>query len=126
MVTKEIILDILKDKTSFTNIVKEFPGLYSACVTIKQNISQQNVETSLNKIISFSETNEKFKNLILDLIPKIESMVINENNISGLILEIDNNHESYSKLIERSKKEKWNYKGLSVTIENNKLKIFFY
>jgi hypothetical protein len=41
MVTKEIILDILNDKDNFVNIVKDFPGLYSPCVTIKQNVSKE-------------------------------------------------------------------------------------
>ena len=51
MVTKEIILDILNDKDNFVNIVKEFPGLYSPCVTIKQNVSKENVDVAMNKIL---------------------------------------------------------------------------
>ena len=72
MVTKEIILDILNDKDNFVNIVKEFPGLYSSCVTIKQNVSKENVDIAMNKILAFIDKNEKFKNLIQSLIPKIK------------------------------------------------------
>ena len=104
MVTKEIILDILSDKNNFVNIVKEFPGLYSSCVTIKQNVSKENVETSMNKILSFIDKNEKFKNLIQSLMSTNKEK--ETNNVAGLVLEIDKNDESYSKLIEKSKKRK--------------------
>lgn len=122
MVTKEIILDILKDKDNFVTIVKEFPGLYSSCVTIKQNVSSGNVELAMNKILSFLENNESFKKLIESLKVKPKQ----ENDVTGTVLEIDKNDESYSKLIEQSKKEKWNYKGLSVVDGYDKLKIYFY
>ena len=68
MVTKEIILDILNDKENFVNIVKDFPGLYSPCVTIKQNVSKENVDMAMNKILAFINKSEKFKNLIQNLI----------------------------------------------------------
>ena len=124
MVTKEIILDILSDKNNFVNIVKEFPGLYSSCVTIKQNVSKENVETSMNKILSFIDKNEKFKNLIQSLMSTNKEK--ETNNVAGLVLEIDKNDESYSKLIEKSKKEKWNYKGLTIVDGYDKLKVYFY
>ena len=124
MVTKEIILDILSDKNNFVNIVKEFPGLYSSCVTIKQNVSKENVETSMNKILSFIDKNEKFKNLIQSLMSTNKEK--ETNNVAGLDLEIDKNDESYSKLIEKSKKEKWNYKGLTIVDGYDKLKVYFY
>ena len=126
MVTKEIILDILNDKDNFVNIVKEFPGLYSSCVTIKQNVSQENVDISMNKILTFIDKSEKFKNLIQSLIPTIKEKETEKNNVSGLVLEIDKNDESYSKLIEKSKKEKWNYKGLTIVDGYDKLKVYFY
>jgi len=124
MVTKEIILDILNDKDNFVNIVKEFPGLYSSCVTIKQNVSKENVDIAMNKILAFIDKNEKLKNLIQSLIPKIKET--EKNSVSGLVLEIDKNDESYSKLIEKSKKEKWNYKGLTIVDGYDKLKVYFY
>jgi hypothetical protein len=126
MVTKEIILDILNDKDNFVNIVKEFPGLYSSCVTIKQNVSKENVDIAMNKILAFIDKNEKFKNLIQSLIPKIKEKETEKNSVSGLVLEIDKNDESYSKLIEKSKKEKWNYKGLTIVDGYDKLKVYFY
>lgn len=124
MVTKEIIIDILKDKENFVNIVKDFPGLYSSCVTIKQNVSVENVDNAMNKILSFLEKSEPFKKLIQSLVntPK----VIEKNDISGTVLEIDKNDESYSKLIEQSKKEKWIYKGLTIVDGYDKLKVYFY
>ena len=124
MVTKEIILDILNDKDNFVNIVKEFPGLYSSCVTIKQNVSKENVDIAMNKILAFIDKNEKFKNLIQSLIPKIKET--EKNSVSGLVLEINKDDESYSKLIEKSKKEKWNYKGLTIVDGYDKLKVYFY
>lgn len=126
MVTKEIILDILSNKDNFVNIVKQFPGLYSSCVTIKQNVSKENVDVSMNKILSFIDKNEKFKNLIQSLIPIIKEKETNINCVAGIVLEIDKNDESYSELIKKSKKEKWNYKGLTIVDGYDKLKVYFY
>ena len=126
MVTKEIILDILNDKDNFVNIVKEFPGLYSSCVTIKQNVSAENVDLAMNKILAFIDKSEKFKNLIQSLIPTTKEKEIQKNNVSGIVLEIEKNDESYSKLIEKAKKEKWNYKGLTIVDGYDKLKVYFY
>ena len=126
MVTKEIILDILNDKDNFVNIVKEFPGLYSPCVTIKQNVSKENVDVAMNKILAFIDKSEKFKNLIQSLIPTTKEKEIQKNNVSGIVLEIEKNDESYSKLIEKAKKEKWNYKGLTIVDGYDKLKVYFY
>ena len=126
MVTKEIILDILNDKDNFVNIVKEFPGLYSSCVTIKQNVSAENVDLAMNKILAFIDKSEKFKNLIQSLIPTTKEKEIQKNNVSGVVLEIEKNDESYSKLIEKAKKEKWNYKGLTIVDGYDKLKVYFY
>ena len=124
MVTKEIILDILKDKDNFVNIVKEFPGLYSPCVTIKQNVSEKNVDVAMNKILSFLEKSEPFKNLIqrLTSTPKVTE----KNDVSGTVLEIEKNDESYSNLIKKCKKEKWEYKGLTIVDGYDKLKVYFY
>lgn len=124
MVTKEIILDILKDKDNFVNIVKEFPGLYSSCVTIKQNVSAENVDVAMNKILSFLEKSEPFKNLIQKLTTTSKS--IEKNDVSGTVLEIQKNDESYSNLIKKSKKEKWEYKGLTIVDGYDKLKVYFY
>lgn len=124
MVTKEIILDILKDKDNFVNIVKEFPGLYSPCVTIKQNVSAENVDVAMNKILSFLEKSEPFKNLIQKLTTTSKS--IEKNDVSGTVLEIEKNDESYSNLIKKSKKEKWEYKGLTIVDGYDKLKVYFY
>lgn len=124
MVTKEIILDILKDKDNFVNIVKEFPGLYSSCVTIKQNVSAENVDVAMNKILSFLEKSEPFKNLIQKL--TTTSKVTEKNDVSGTVLEIEKNDESYSNLIKKSKKEKWEYKGLTIVDGYDKLKVYFY
>lgn len=126
MVTKEIILDILNDKDNFVNIVKEFPGLYSSCVTIKQNVSRENIDVAMNKILAFIDKSEKFKNLIQSLIPTIKEKETEKNSVSGLVLEINKDDESYSKLIEKSKKEKWNYKGLTIVDGYDKLKVYFY
>ena len=124
MVTKEIILDILNDKDSFVNIVKDFPGLYSPCVTIKQNVSKENVDMAMNKILAFINKSEKFKNLIQNLISTTKEIQIND--VSGTVLEINKDDTSYSELIEKSKKEKWHYKGLTIVDGYDKLKVYFY
>ena len=130
MVTKEIILDILNDKENFVNIVKDFPGLYSTCVTIKQNVSKENVDMAINKILAFINKSEKFKNLIQSLIPtlkeKEKEKEIQKNDVSGTVLEINKDDTSYSELIEKSKKEKWHYKGLTIVDGYDKLKVYFY
>jgi hypothetical protein len=124
MVTKEIILDILNDKDNFVNIVKDFPGLYSPCVTIKQNVSKENVDMAMNKILAFINKSEKFKNLIQNLISTTKE--IQSNDVSGTVLEINKYDTSYSELIEKSKKEKWHYKGLTIVDGYDKLKVYFY
>ena len=124
MVTKEIILDILNDKDNFVNIVKDFPGLYSPCVTIKQNVSKENVDMAMNKILAFINKSEKFKNLIQNLISTTKE--IQSNDVSGTVLEINKDDTSYSELIEKSKKEKWHYKGLTIVDGYDKLKVYFY
>ena len=124
MVTKEIILDILNDKDNFVNIVKDFPGLYSPCVTIKQNVSKENVDMAMNKILAFINKSEKFKNLIQNLISTTKE--IQSNDVSGTVLEINKDDVSYSELIEKSKKEKWHYKGLTIVDGYDKLKVYFY
>jgi len=124
MVTKEIILDILNDKDNFVNIVKDFPGLYSPCVTIKQNVSKENVDMAMNKILAFINKSEKFKNLIQNLISTTKE--IQSNDVSGTVLEINKDDTSYSVLIEKSKKEKWHYKGLTIVDGYDKLKVYFY
>jgi hypothetical protein len=65
-----------------------------------------------------------FKKLIHSLIPKIKEQ--EKNNVAGLVLEIDKNDESYSNLIEKTKKEKWTYKGLTIVDGYDKLKVYFY
>ena len=124
MVTKEIILDILNDKDNFVNIVKDFPGLYSPCVTIKQNVSKENVDMAMNKILAFINKSEKFKNLIQNLISTTKE--IQSNDVSGTVLEINKDDTSYSDLIQKSKKEKWHYKGLTIVDGYDKLKVYFY
>jgi hypothetical protein len=130
MVTKEIILDILNDKDSFVNIVKDFPGLYSSCTTIKQNVSRENVDVAMNRILAFIDKSEKFKNLIQNLISttkeKEKEKEIQNNDVSGTVLEINKDDVSYSELIEKSKKEKWHYKGLTIVDGYDKLKVYFY
>jgi inosine/xanthosine triphosphate pyrophosphatase family protein len=126
MVTKEIILDIIKSKDNFNNLIKQFPGIYSNCVTVKQNVSNDTVNTALEKILNFSEKNEKFKTAILNLVSKTKKVERKKNDVTGLVLEIEKTDEGYSKLIEKSKKEKWFYNGLTIVNGYDRLKVFFY
>ena len=80
----------------------------------------------MNKILAFIDKSEKFKNLIQSLIPTIKEKEIQKNDVSGTVLEINKDDESYSKLIEKAKKEKWNYKGLTIVDGYDKLKVYFY
>ena len=73
---------------------------------------------------SFLEKSEPFKNLIQKLTTTSKS--IEKNDVSGTVLEIEKNDESYSNLIKKSKKEKWEYKGLTIVDGYDKLKVYFY
>jgi len=78
-------------------------------------------------ILDILNDKDNFVNIVIQsLIPKIKEKETEKNSVSGLVLEIDKNDESYSKLIEKSKKEKWNYKGLTIVDGYDKLKVYFY
>ena len=126
MITREILLNILTDKEKYNLIIKDYPGLYSSIITINQNKSEDNVNNAIKKIFDFIEKNSKFKEFIENLIKKEESCPATKNDVSGVVIEIDKNDESYNDLMKRVKKEKWNYKGLTIVDGYDKLKIYFY
>jgi hypothetical protein len=126
MITREILLNILTDKEKYNLIIKDYPGLYSSIITINQNKSEDNVNNAIKKIFDFIEKNSKIKEFIENIIKKEESNPSTKNDVSGVVIEIDKNDESYSDLMKRVKKEKWNYKGLTIVDGYDKLKIYFY
>lgn len=123
---QDILINLLQEKENVTSIVKEFPGLYSACISIKQNISNETTEKSVAKILNLYETNEKFKIKLDSLLKDSPDANVDENNVAGMVLTISKNEDAYVKLLETAKKEKWAYKGISIVPDFNTLRLYFY
>jgi hypothetical protein len=127
---QDILINLLADKNIFEKLVQEFPGLYSACVNIKQNVSSAIVKKACEKIINFYNTNDKFKlfidsNTNTNAAIKVENTSVG-NDVSGMIVVIDTMEESYKKLMETAKKEKWQYKGIAIVADFKNIRLYFY
>jgi hypothetical protein len=144
VMNKDILLKLLADPTTFKTIATEFPGLYAACVSIKQNINPDQVTKAIEKIKTFYANNDGFKKRINDFVKanfvnEIETDIphtnhtiesdytIESNSVAGMVFVIDKNEESYKDLITKSKKEKWMYRGISIIDDGfNNLRLYFY
>lgn len=126
---QDILIRLLQDKPTFNQIIKEFPGLYSSCLTIKQNLSSEVVKVASDKVLNFYNTNEKFK-LFIDsfkLITKLnENESINDNDVTGMIMILDKKEETFKKLMQTAKKEKWQYKGIAIVDQFDNIRLYFY
>lgn len=125
---QDILIALLQDKNVYNQMIKEFPGLYSACLIIKQNVSKDAVEKSIEKIIKFYSNNEKFK-LFIDHHIQIISLDLNDevkNDVVGLVMVLDKKEDSYKKLMETAKKEKWQYKGIAIVESFDNIRLYFY
>lgn len=121
MVMKEELFYLLVTDEKFSmELIRQFPGLYSYITSIKQNPSKEHVNTCKQKIFEFYDTNDMFRSVIINYISNLE-----ERRVDGRVFEV-NNSEEYFRLINRSKTEKWKYKGLSVVESIDKIKVYFY
>lgn len=123
---QDFIIQICKDRKFFETIVSKFPNLYSAIVSVAQNVNAENVEYCRTKISNFYDSNEEFRELVKKFQGEGESSDKKENDVAGLILVIDKNEESYRKVIETAKKEKWQYKGISILEQFDSIRLYFY
>lgn len=129
---QDILISLLENKEVYNNIIKEFPGLYSACINVKQKVSDESVQNGVQKITNFYSTSEKFKELIDKYkkenikINNISYDINNENNVSGMVLVLDKKEESFKKLMTTAKKEKWIYKGIAIVDEFDSIRLYFY
>ena len=129
---QDILIQLLNDKVIYNQIIKDFPGLYSACLTIKQNISSEGVDKSIEKILNFYKNNENFKLLIDSLKQqnnnKLEEQynIIDGNDVIGMVIILDKKEESFKKLMQTAKKEKWQYKGIAILDQFNSIRLYFY
>lgn len=133
--TQDILIKILDDKIVYNKIIKEFPGLYSACLTIKQKISVEAVDKSIEKILNFYKKNQKFQELISDLtielkennqLEKTPNISDDDNDVAGMVMILDKQEESFKKLIQTAKKEKWQYKGIAIVDQFDSIRLYFY
>jgi hypothetical protein len=125
---QDILIQLLTDKIFYNQIIKEFPGLYSPCLIIKQNSSTEGVAKSIEKLLTFYKTNEKFKLLIdsLNNNKVDESSIINGSDVVGMVIILDKKEESFKKLMQTAKKEKWQYKGIAIVDQFDSIRLYFY
>lgn len=123
---QDILIQLLKNNFLYNQIITEFSDLYSACVIIKQNISPEAIEKSIEKIINYYNTNEKFKNLIDTVCKKPNNSEQSSNDVTGMIMILDKKEESFKKLMQLSKKENWQYKGIAIVDQFDSIRLYFY
>ena len=125
---QDILIQNLENKDYFNSIVQNFPGLYSDCLMVKQKKSTKLVKLSAEKIINFYKTNKKFKKFTDSLKVTNDKHDTAEeiNDVAGLVMVIDKQEESYKKILDTAKKEKWVYKGIQIIPEFDKLRLYFY
>ena len=131
IMNQDILIQLLNDKIIYNQIIKKFPGLYSACVMIKQNISSDGVTNSIEKILNFYKNNENFKLLIDSFSQQNDELkenfnTVKINDVGGMIIILDKKEESYQKLMQTAKKEKWQYKGIAIVDQFDSIRLYFY
>jgi hypothetical protein len=129
---QDILIQLLNDKVIYNQIIKDFPGLYSACLTIKQNVSSEGVDKSIEKILNFYKNNENFK-LLIDSLKQQNNkseeqynIINNGNDVIGMVIILDKKEESFKKLMQTAKKEKWQYKGIAILDQFDSIRLYFY
>lgn len=119
-----IINKIIQAPDILKQTITQYPGMYSSFITIKQNVSSDITSKSCDKILKFYEKNKEFKEFIDSL--NLETTGQNGNDVSGTILVIDKNEESYKNIIETANKENWKYKGIAIVPDFDSLRLYFY
>jgi predicted ATP-grasp superfamily ATP-dependent carboligase len=99
----------------------------------QKKYSSQNVNI-ITKLKTQNQEDQQVTEVALNILDKDQQKNMirsyleskSQQNYLDQILEIDKNDESYSNLIEKTKKEKWTYKGLTIVDGYDKLKVYFY
>lgn len=128
---QDILIGLVKNKNAYNKIIREFPGLYTASLTIQQNLSKENVEKAAAKLVHFYNTNDKFKSFVRTLQNENNTSTNNNlsasgENVAGLIVILDKKEESYKRLMETAKKEQWQYKGIAIVDQFENMRLYFY
>jgi len=118
---KEELFYLLLVNDTFSNqIICNFPGMYSYITSLKQNASKEHTEKCKERIWSFYESNELFKNQFISFYSNLKN-----RRVDGKVFEVKNTEE-YTRLILRSKNENWIYDGISIVETHDKIKVYFY
>lgn len=123
---QDILIHLLENKTIFAQIIKDFPGLYSACLTIKQNTSIEGSQKAKEKLINFYNTNEKFKLMMDSFNTPIANESTTTNDVTGMVVILDKKEETFKKLMQTAKKERWQYKGIAIVDQFDNIRLYFY
>ncbi len=123
---QDFIIRICKEKNLFEKIIAKFPNLYAYMVGVNQNVSQEHVKSCIEHIIEACDKNNEVKELFLKLEGEGESPKNENNDVAGMIFVIDKKEESYHRLIQTAKKEKWQYKGIAIVEQFDSLRLYFY
>ena len=117
---EELFYLVLTSDTFGSEIIRNFPGLYSYITSIKQNASDEHVEKCKDRIWEFYESNQDFKSLFL------KNYAENTNpRVDGKVFVLNNRNE-YTRLILKSKTENWKYVGLNVVETQGTITVYFY
>lgn len=124
---QDILNQLIEIEEIYDELIIKFPKIYSSIVSLKQKTSQQIIDNSYLKLIEFYNKNKKFKSYIDNRIKKYKITKKRiKNDVCGLILIIDKKEETYRSLMDKAKKEKWTFKGISIIEEFNNLRLYFY
>ena len=55
-----------------------------------------------------------------------ENESINGNDVTGMIMILDKKEETFKKLMQTAKKEKWQYKGIAIVDQFDNIRLYFY
>lgn len=117
---EELFYLILTSDLFSSEVIKNFPGMYSFVTSLKQNASREHIDKCKDRIWNFYETNGAFKNLFLTHYSSIKNP-----RVDGRVFEVKDSYE-YTRLILRSKTEGWVYNGISIVETSDKIKVYFY
>lgn len=118
---KEELFYLLLVNDTFSNeVIRNFPGMYSYITSLKQNASKEHIEKCKERIWSFYESNESFKNQFISFYSNLKN-----RRADGKVIEVKDKEE-YTRLILRSKTENWIYDGISIVETHDKIKVYFY
>lgn len=118
---EELFYLIITDNNFSNEVIKRYPGLYSYVTSFKQNASPEHNEKCKNVIATFYDENDNFRKTLINYCSQNKQNI----RVDGKVFEL-NNQEEYLRLIRKAKSENWQYEGLSVVENNDKIKVYFY